>query len=88
MKATSLKPASAEKAFRAKDAELFRLEIRIRGRAELLHKEVCYGLEDAIRIGEKWFRAFAARNPWFLQDSKQRRIFILLDPETEMLIRS
>ena len=47
-----------------------------------MHTEVCRGLEHAIGIGEKWFRAFQARNPWFVQDSKRRRIFILLDPET------
>jgi hypothetical protein len=29
--------------------------------------------------------AFAARNPWLVQDSVQRRIFVLLDPETETL---
>jgi hypothetical protein len=61
----------------------FALEIRIRGKTDHLHQESCSGLEDAIRIGEKWFRAFQARNPWFVQDSKRKRIFILLDPETE-----
>jgi hypothetical protein len=65
----------------------FVLKIQIRGRGDFLHEEVCSGLEDAIRIGEKWFRAFQARNPWFVQDSKQRRIFILLDPESESLLR-
>lgn len=65
----------------------FVLNIQIRGRGDFLHEEVCSGLEDAIRIGEKWFRAFQARNPWFVQDSKRRRIFILLDPESESLLR-
>lgn len=65
----------------------FALEIRVRGQKDHLHREDCAGLEDAIRIGEKWFRAFQARNPWFVQDSKQKRIFILLDPETEILLR-
>jgi hypothetical protein len=64
----------------------FALEIRVRGHKDHLHREECAGLEDAIRIGEKWFRAFEARNPWFVQDSKRRRIFILLDPETESLL--
>ncbi len=65
----------------------FSLSIQIRGRSDFLHEEVCSGLEDAIRIGEKWFRAFQTRNPWFVQDSKRRRIFILLDPESESLLR-
>jgi hypothetical protein len=64
----------------------FALEIRVRGQKDHLHREERAGLEDAIRIGEKWFRAFEARNPWFVQDSKRRRIFILLDPETETLL--
>lgn len=62
------------------------LEIRARGRKDHLHREECAGLERAIRIGEKWFRVFEARNPWFVQDSKRKRIFILLDPETESLL--
>ncbi len=65
----------------------FALKIQIRGRSDFLHEEICSGLEDAIRIGEKWFRAFQAINPWFVQDSKRRRIFILLDPESESLLR-
>lgn len=64
----------------------FALRIQIRGRSDFLHEEVCSGLEEAIRIGEKWFRAFQARNPWFVQDSKRRRIFILLDPESQSSI--
>lgn len=68
--------------------KFFALEVRVRGKTGYLHQEVCNGLEDAIRIGEKWFKAFQARNPWFVQDSKRKRIFILLDPETESLIRS
>ncbi len=71
----------------ASDLRRFDLEIRVRGKTDYLHQEVCDGLEDAIRIGEKWFRAFRARNPWFVQDSKRKRIFILLDPETESLLR-
>ena len=70
------------------DPGQFALEIRVRGKPNVLHTEVCRGLEHAIGIGEKWFRAFQARNPWFVQDSKRRRIFILLDPETETLLSS
>ena len=66
----------------------FALEIRVRGQTDHLHQEVCNGLEEAIRIGEEWFRAFQARNRWFVQDSTRKRIFILLDPETESLLRS
>jgi hypothetical protein len=63
-------------------AKSFALEIRVRGKTDYLHQEVCSGLEDAVRIGQKWFKAFQSRNPWFVQDSKRERIFILLDPET------
>ena len=72
---------------RVSSSESFALEIRIRGKADALHRETCQGLEDAIRIGEKWFRAFQARNPWFVQDSSGKRIFILLDPETKAVLR-
>jgi hypothetical protein len=78
------KTISAETSLVGKE---FALKIQIRGRSDFLHEEVCSGLEDAIRIGEKWFRAFQARNPWFVQDSKRRRIFILLDPESKSLLR-
>ena len=67
----------------AKNPGAFALEIRVRGKADYLHQENCGGLEDALRVGQKWFRAFKARNPWFVQDSKRKRIYILLDPETE-----
>ena len=66
----------------------FALEVRIRGKADALHQESCQGLEDAVRIGEKWFRTFHARNPWFVQDSVRKKIFILLDPETKSLTHS
>ena len=66
----------------------FALEIRIRGKPDVLHTEVCRGLERAIGMGEKWFRAFQARNPWFVQDSNRKKIFVLLDPETETLLSS
>ena len=56
------------------DSGSFSLEIRIRGNTHHLHRENCNGLEDAIRIGEKWFRAFEARNPCFVQDSQRKRI--------------
>jgi hypothetical protein len=83
MKSGGRRPATKKSSSAGNDSGSFALEIRIRGRADSLHRETCQGLEDAIRIGEKWFRAFQARNPWFVQDSKQKRISILLDPETE-----
>jgi hypothetical protein len=61
------------------------LEIRIRGEVGYLHRETCAGLEEAARIGRMQFVGFDARNPWLVQDSLQRRIFVLLDPETETL---
>jgi hypothetical protein len=36
-------------------------------------------------MSRKQFLTFDARNPWLGQDSVQRRIFVLLDPETETL---
>lgn len=39
-------------------------------------------------LGRSWFEAFQAQNPWFVKDSKRKRIFILLDPETEGFVRS
>lgn len=88
MKNADRKVITKRRNSRASDSGGFALEIRIRGKTDHLHQESCSGLEDAIRIGEKWFRAFQARNPWFVQDSKRKRIFILLDPETESLLRS
>src|SRR5438270_12694173 len=38
------------------DPGQFALEIRVRGKPNVLHTEVCRGLEHAIGIGEKWFR--------------------------------
>ena len=81
-------PMTSERSSAKSDPGWFTLEIRVRGKPNVLHREVCRGLEHAIGIGEKWVRAFLARNPWFVQDSKRRRIFILLDPETETLLSS
>lgn len=72
---------------RVSKSESFALEIRVRGKVDALHRETCQDLEDAVRIGERWFRAFQSRNPWFVQDSIGKRIFILLDPETASLTR-
>jgi hypothetical protein len=41
------------------------------------------GLEEAIHFGQAEFPAFVERNPWIGLDSLQRKIWILLDPETE-----
>jgi hypothetical protein len=88
MKNSDNRPASSPTIHVESGSGNFELEIRIRGRVDSLHRETCEGLEDAIRIGEKWFRAFQARNPWFVQDSRGKRIFILLDPDTGNMLRS
>jgi hypothetical protein len=88
MKSAGRRAANKKSSSVVNDSGRFALEVRIRGKADRLRRETCQGLEDAIRIGEKWFRAFRARNPWFVQDSKQKRIFILLDPETENMMGS
>jgi hypothetical protein len=49
----------------------------------LIYQTTCAGLVGALRFGEAEFPVFAERNPWIGQDSQRRRIWILLDPETE-----
>jgi hypothetical protein len=63
--------------------EAFRLEIRTRGPMGSAQYASCEGLEQAVRFGQANFPAFAERNPWIAQDSRRRKIWILLDPETE-----
>ncbi|HEX4169945.1 MAG TPA: hypothetical protein VHZ55_31145 [Bryobacteraceae bacterium] len=72
---------------RSPSQKRFALEIRIRGQVGYVHRELCTGLEEAVRIGERRFLAFDARNPWFVQDSAPRRIVVLLDPETDSIRR-
>ncbi|MFL6449677.1 MAG: hypothetical protein ACJ746_18645 [Bryobacteraceae bacterium] len=88
MSRTTGKPMTKQRNSATVHPGQFALEIRVRGKPDVLHTEVCRGLEHAIGMGEKWFRAFEARNPWFVQDSKRRKIFVLLDPETETLLSS
>ena len=60
----------------------FTLQVRLRGELSVACEVLCTGLEDALRFGQKKFPAFAERNPWIGLDSLQRRIWILLDPES------
>jgi hypothetical protein len=55
--------------------------IHMRGEPRSVQHVLCAGLEEALHFGEVNFPAFAERNPWIGQDSQQRRIWILLDPE-------
>jgi hypothetical protein len=61
----------------------FTLQVRLRGQLGPACEVLCTGLEEAIYFGQSEFPAFVARNPWIGLDSLQRKIWILLDPETE-----
>jgi hypothetical protein len=63
----------------------FTLQVRLRGELGPACEVNCTGLEDALRFGQREFRAFTERNPWIGLDWLQRKIWILLDPETESL---
>jgi hypothetical protein len=60
----------------------FTLQVHLRGQLGLAYQVRCAGLAEAIHFGEAEFPAFAERNPWIGLDSLQRKIWILLDPET------
>jgi hypothetical protein len=61
----------------------FTLQVRLRGELGIACEVDCTGLEDALRFGQSEFRFFTERNPWIGLDWLQRKIWILLDPETE-----
>ena len=63
----------------------FTLQVRLRGELSVACEVACTGLEDALRFGQSKFRFFTERNPWIGLDWLQRKIWILLDPETESL---
>jgi hypothetical protein len=56
--------------------------VRLRGELGPTCQILCSGLEEAIHFGQNKFPAFTERNPWIGLDSLQRRIWILLDPES------
>jgi hypothetical protein len=60
----------------------FTLQVRLRGELGPTCQILCSGLEEAIQFGQNKFPAFTERNPWIGLDSLQRRIWILLDPES------
>ena len=60
----------------------FTLQVRLRGELGPAWEILCTGLEEAIHFGQNKFPAFTERNPWIGLDSLQRRIWILLDPES------
>jgi hypothetical protein len=61
----------------------FLLQVCLRGESGPTCEVLCSGLEEAIQFGQAEFPVFAERNPWIGVDSLQRKIWILLDPETE-----
>jgi hypothetical protein len=56
----------------------------IRGDVGQAQTENCTGIEEALQRGQRLFRAFDKRNPWIFADSVSRRVYILLDPDTEV----
>jgi hypothetical protein len=60
----------------------FTLQVRLRGQMGPACETLCTGLEEALRFGQREFPAFPERNPWIGLDWLQRKIWILLDPET------
>ena len=60
----------------------FTLQVRLRGELGPTCQILCSGLEEAIQFGTAKFPAFTERNPWIGLDWLQRRIWILLDPES------
>jgi hypothetical protein len=76
----SQNPSSARSGSHFSD---FSVEVHIRGESRSVHHVLCTGLEEALHFGEAKLPAFAERNPWIGQDSLQRKIWILLDPETK-----
>ncbi len=60
----------------------FTLQIRLRGELGVACEVDCTGLEDALRFGQSEFCFLTERNPWIGLDWLQRKIWILLDPES------
>ena len=57
--------------------------LRIRGQDKDTLELLCEGWEQAIRKVRRWLPYFEQRNPWLYCDSRQHKLYILLDPETE-----
>lgn len=58
------------------------VEFRVRGQMKPELTALCEHLNDAVGLAERSFAAFDARNPWVFEDSIQRKIYVLLDPES------
>ncbi len=56
---------------------------RIRGQDQNAVEWTCEGWEQAIQKARCVLPHFEQRNPWFYCDSRQQRLYVLLDPETE-----
>jgi hypothetical protein len=61
----------------------FTLQVHLRGELGPACEALCSGLEEAVHFGQTKFPAFTERNPWIGLDWLQRKIWILLDPETD-----
>jgi hypothetical protein len=78
-------PPSASSRWHPLVPRRFTLQVRLRGELGPVCDVLCSGLEEAIHFGQAKFPAFLERNPWIGLDWLQRRIWILLDPETESM---
>ena len=57
--------------------------LRIRGQAPETTVLACQDWEQAIRKACRVVPCFEQRNQWLFLDSQQRKLYVLLDPETE-----
>jgi hypothetical protein len=56
----------------------------IRGKEKQIVTQ-CKNLGDVLDQGNRLFPDFDQRNPWVFGDSVQKRVYVVLDPETETL---
>ena len=56
---------------------------RIRGQAPEAAMLPCQDWEQAIRKARRLLPHFEQRNPWLFLDSRQQKLYVLLDPDTD-----
>jgi len=59
--------------------------LRIRGHDQDALEMLCQDWEQALEKMRRCLPHFEQRNPWLYLDSEQQKLYVLLDPETEML---
>lgn len=58
---------------------------RIRGQAPEAIILPCQDWEQAVRKAHRMLPCFEQRNPWLFLDSRNQKLYVLLDPDTELL---